>query len=122
MGFVMLDVAILSSCILGGIIGAAADYCMKRADFVNISLRSSDESTNIHSWDRYVAFIFGRLFLGAISGLVVWLLLTGSLAEGKAPLTKLFLFCIVAGFSGPAIANRYKEQIIDWISGKIKKP
>ena len=107
LGFTGTDGFLAYSCVAAAIIGSLIDYLIKREDFSSLG----PESKVTLKFSRYMPLMLGRTFLGAAGGIAVYLLLLGSITLDKSGFAKLMILSAIAGFSAPAIAEKYKNKV-----------
>lgn len=115
LGFTIMDGFILLSCIGAAIVGSLVDYTIKRENFLVIKAKADVELT----FSRYAPIMIGRVFVGGVAGLLVYLLLLGSITSDMSGYARLLILSGVAGFSAPTLLNKYENKIPTMITGVI---
>lgn len=113
LGFTPMDGFILISCIGAAIFGSMVDYTVKRESYLVIKAKAEVEL----DFSRYAPLILGRAFVGGAAGLLVYLLLLGSITIDKSGYARLLILSGIAGFSAPALVKKYENRIPNMITG-----
>jgi hypothetical protein len=115
LGFTEMDLFIMNCCVAAAGAGSIIDYLIKRENFEILTATPETQLT----FNRYFPLLLARVTLGFAAGFVVYLLLTGTITVDKAGFSRLILLSALAGFSAPAVANKYKNKIPSSLSSLI---
>ncbi len=115
LGFTGKDLFISVTCMTIGAFGALADYVLKRDDLVNLP----KEELNPMKWSRWLPLLLGRTFIGILAGFTIWIIMIGSMVDGKEAIAKLWLLSGLAGFIAPSIAVKYNKKLDKYIENQI---
>lgn len=107
LGFTSMDGFILFSCIGAAVLGAMIDYTVKRENFLVIKAEVDVELP----FSRCAPLILGRAFIGGAAGILVYLLLLGSLSIDKSGYARLMILSAISGFAAPALIKKYESKI-----------
>jgi hypothetical protein len=113
LGLKKYDLALLIFCPAGAVIGSMAHAILQ---FINPHKMPSSGGTRILSpLDGLgrMAWLFYRLMLGGILGLVVGLYFTGALQENVTTLAKVIALSILLGFAAPKLWVAQERVIVD---------
>jgi len=115
LGFSSLDVSISITSMLAGFFGAMADYILKRDDFNNLPTKEP----NPMSPNRWLPLMLGRAIIGIFAGFTIWLVMIGSMVEGKEAIAKLWLLAGATGFMAPSMALKYNKKLNKYIEDEV---
>lgn len=112
-----LDMYILCLCIFTGILGGLVDHTLKRDDLINLPIIEPNPMPT----KRWFPLLLARIFLGMIAGIVIWLLLIGSMKETKDAISNLLLLSGLGGFMAPSFASKYSKKIDKFLYDQVSK-
>jgi hypothetical protein len=115
LGFTTMDGFLFVSCIGAAILGSMIDYTIKRENFLEIKTEAELELP----FSRYLPLVLGRAFIGAAAGLLVYLLLLGSLSVDKSGYARLMILALISGFAAPAIIKKYESKLPEIVTTAV---
>ena len=107
---------------IAGSIGAFCKFIVQNYDFGKSPYEI--DKPKAKSWDVVGAYIFARILLGAVAGLLVGLILIDALKPETGPFLRLIFFGWLAGYSAPELMKSQEKVMLETLEkqmGKVTK-
>jgi len=113
LGFQKYDIALLTLCPLGAVIGSFAHVILQVMNPHRMPRPGATRfASNMDALGRF-AWLTLRLILGAILGLVIALYFIGALQENLTTLAKIVALSILLGFAAPKLWLAQERIVVD---------
>ncbi len=120
-GFSNHDIALLLFCPIFSVIGGITHAYVLWADYSTLPDKDSFVVANHKEASFRIAWLFGRLLLSFIAGLVFSLSLVGSLTSTPATTARIFALSILVGYVAPKFWITQEAIISEIVESKLKK-